>query len=411
MEPTGRYHILVRCFTALALTGLILLPAGCAPVQPIVHQPVDMTQLAIVASNQAPEIRFEGFSRSRGEGALDTMAKVFEGSLQGRELGVLLLPLTLPIGAAVGAALAPSADTTRHAQEALAKDLMHPPTFNCLPDQVVAAGMQAGARWQLVSTNLNPRAGQAPDYRLLADAGVAHVLELGMTRITARGKALDAPLQLQLYAHGRLLDTADNEEILSTDAEYWADWHKQSEWTADHSRMLLAALSEGCRAMGRHIYENVFMLYPFPDQGWHSHFPRGSLGLAPIDPPLGFTMAPVADPHPTLRWQAFPRDSDIRMAPEAMGRVKNVRYDFFLAECRGAERRIVYRREGLPLPEHRIEPSLQPKTAYAWSVRARFELDGRERLTEWSGLALGAFPEFDRHFVPPLGDAYLFNTP
>ena len=45
---------------------------------------------------------------------------------------------------------------------------------------------------------------------------------------------------------------------------------------------------------------------------------------------------------------------------------------------------VVYAREGLPAPWHTVEQPLAPGGRYFWSVRARFELDGRERVTDWS---------------------------
>ena len=411
MEPTGRYPIIAHCFAAFVIASPILLSGGCAPVQPKIHHQADITQSAIIAVDQAPIIEFEGFSRSKGRGAVDTMGMIFGESLQGGELGVLLLPITLPLGAAVGAALAPSSDTVTHAKQAWSKDFENRPLMYCLPAQVVAAAKHDGAKWQPVSTNLKAHAGQPPDYTLLADAGVETVLELAITRIGAEGDSLEAPLALKMNAHGRLLRTVDNAEIFSTDAEYKGGRHTRSEWAADKSKLLLDALSEGCGELGRQIYENVFVLYPFPDQQWHSSFPRGTLGLAPLEPPLGFSLGKVKNLRPTLRWQRFPRDSDVTVEPKEMGRVKKVSYDLFVADRQGNDLKIIYRRDRIPNPEHTLDISLRSKTDYTWSVRARFELDGRERVTEWSGLALGMFPEFDRRSVPPLGNSYRFETP
>lgn len=399
------------CTTSLIVASLVMLQVGCTAVPLKIQHQVNLARLAIVAVDQAPKIEFEGFTRSKGEGAMDAMGMIFGESLQGRELGVLLLPITLPLGAAVGAALAPSADTVKHAREAWSRDFENRPLMYCLPDQVTAAAKHDGTAWQPVATNFKAHAGQPPDYTLLADAGVENVLELAITRISAEGESLDAPLALKMLAHARLLRTADNTELFSTDAEYKGDRHTRSEWAADQSKLLLEALSAGCGVLGRHIYEEVFVLYPFPDQQWHSRFPRGSLGLAPVDPPLGFSMGKVKNLHPTLRWQGFPRDSDVKVAPKEMDRVKKVTYDLFVAEQHGKDLEMIYQRQRIPNPEHTLEISLRPKTDYTWSVRARFEFDGRERVTEWSGLALGMFPEFDRRFAPPLGNSYRFETP
>jgi hypothetical protein len=50
---------------------------------------------------------------------------------------------------------------------------------------------------------------------------------------------------------------------------------------------------------------------------------------------------------------------------------------------------IVYRRDGLASPTHTLETALSPGTRYFWTVRARFELDGRERVTEWGTINNG----------------------
>ena len=331
--------------------------------------------------------------------------------MSGAEVAILLLPITLPVAAAIGAVLAPSADTVRRAEEEWARDFEPRSIMDYLRGQVIVAAIDNGINWQPISPDLTQHGAQAADYKSLADAGIDTVLELAISRVSAKGDNLDAPLALQLRARARLLRTEDNAEMFSTDAEYWGERHTRVIWAADRSKRLAHALAVGCEALGKHIFENVFMLYPFPDQGWHSSFPQGSLGLAPINPPLGFSSAHVRTSRPTLRWQGFPRGGDVVVAPEDMGRVKNVRYDLFVAELYGHDLKIVYRREGIPSPEHTLETSLMARTSYTWSVRARFELDSRERVTEWSGLAHGMVPGFDRHFVPPLGNSYNFKTP
>lgn len=122
--------------------------------------------------------------------------------------------------------------------------------------------------------------------------------------------------------------------------------------------------------------------------------------------------------QPTFRWAPFPNaeeyDESVRTK---LARAENVRYD--LRVWRGSlwlpfplipskqwglhygER--VYERQGLREPWHRIEEPLQPTTLYVWSVRARFELDGETRATEWGRIV-------DRHEIS--GTPYFpFKTP
>ncbi len=45
---------------------------------------------------------------------------------------------------------------------------------------------------------------------------------------------------------------------------------------------------------------------------------------------------------------------------------------------------LVYERTALPEPVHLIEHPLEPSTPYFWTVRARFQLGGRTRVTPWA---------------------------
>jgi hypothetical protein len=116
----------------------------------------------------------------------------------------------------------------------------------------------------------------------------------------------------------------------------------------------------------------------------------------------------VSGLQPTLRWQRFPRESDLQAAPAEMARVKNVSYDLVIArEHELAPAEIVYRRNGLSTPAHHLETPLAPHTGYFWTVRARFELDGRERVTEW-----GTTHYLARDWLTsPSRFSYCFKTP
>lgn len=399
--------------TAFVAVSLLMMQSGCTSVPPKTQHQASIGKVAILAANREPGIRFEGFSRSKVEGAADTGAEVLGVLLQLKEVGVILIPIILPAGAVIGAAMAPSADTVKHAENEWSKILENQTIVDHLRDQAIVAARDNDANWQPILPELAQHVAQTADYRPLVDAGIDTVLELSIANMSANGDSLDAPLSLRIHSHARLLRAKDNTEVFSTGAEYVGDRHTRSEWAANDGKMLLQALAEGCDVLGKHIYDSTFMLYPFPDQKSHFHFPERTIGLASIDPPPYFSVARVKTVHPTLRWQGFPRDSDVRVDPEDMSRVRNVRYDLFIAELHGYDPTIIYRREGLPNPEHALETSLLPGTRYAWSVRARFELDGRDRVTEWSGMATHGFVtrHFDRRFAPPAGDSYVFSTP
>ena len=145
-----------------------------------------------------------------------------------------------------------------------------------------------------------------------------------------------------------------------------------------------------------------------------------AFGLAPITPPtrgpmtgdrfIGslFEWYAVDGLRPRFRWEAFPRPSDISAAPEEMKRVSNVRYDLLVAkEENMAPGAIIYRQQGLPSPEHAINLSLQPDARYFWTVRARFDLDGRSRVTEWGSTHFAVREQI----AAPSRNSYRFRTP
>ncbi len=72
----------------------------------------------------------------------------------------------------------------------------------------------------------------------------------------------------------------------------------------------------------------------------------------------------------------------------------------------------MYSRRGLPEPWHKLEEQLAPSTKYFWTIRARFELDGLPRVTQW-GVMKGRAddPPVARLPVIPSPSHYRFSTP
>ncbi len=96
----------------------------------------------------------------------------------------------------------------------------------------------------------------------------------------------------------------------------------------------------------------------------------------------------VDSSEPVLRWQAFPREADERVfGPRARERITNVRYDLKLwppgsAGTWCAAPTVV---EGLARPEYRLGSSGIGQT-FRWAARASFDLDGKPRVTQWTGI-------------------------
>lgn len=421
---------------AVVTPVVISLLAGCAsaPVVPQTRYQTELGRVAVVAGNHAPDISFKGFAHGKGEAALAGGGVTFLTCSAGLASGmggctgpfcgaVVILWLGVcgvagTVGTVVSAVSAPKKKEVRSAETTMRSALDARTIQESLVHQVIAA---AGEDDHVVSLAVEGEADGKWDYRPLADAGVQTVLEVTLVKVGTEGPGINTPVQLVMNAHARLVNTSDNRELFSADYDYGGKRLTISEWSANQGQALLLALQSGYADLGRHIYDNVFMLYPFPDRQAHmSGFLVATFGLEPRYPGIRgqlsgdrllgahFEWTVVDSIRPVISWEAFPRAGDRKVAPEDMARASNVRYDLIIARERNlAPDEVVYRREGLPEPRHQIETRLQPDARYFWTVRARFVLDGRERVTEWGATHFMA----RERMTAPSHWSYRFRTP
>ena len=125
--------------------------------------------------------------------------------------------------------------------------------------------------------------------------------------------------------------------------------------------------------------------------------------------------------QPSMQWETFPTHADQQQDKgNVLARIDQVCYDLKIWQVDdGAPSELVYEREGLPSPSHRLEKPLAQDTRYCWSVRARFKLNGEWRLSEWGFSRLPWPPEYYREYdtsarrtdnIPP-ANYYRFQTP
>jgi hypothetical protein len=336
-------------------------------------------------------------------------------------------------------------DENRQESEKIAKEtnqetlqLIQRTIQESLQKQVLSVALSKGENLIAVNPESERIASMQGDYRSLAVDGVDTVIEVGLTHISNYGPfgGGDSPKSLRMQAHVRLIGTSDNAELFSDDYVYMGERLTLSEWAANHGARLMHTLQVGYETLGTDIYNDILLLYPFPDRDAHQiQDGLPTYGLAPFFPPAPSKHPPDSlntkdiDPQwwttvdslqPTLRWQSFPRVTDLAVAPEAMSRIKNVRYDLVIAQERNLMPvKVVYWSEGLVDTTHTIDTTLSRNTRYFWMVRARFEIDGHERVTEWSSVeplerkAWRTFHSWERPvwFYPSWKWAYRFKTP
>jgi len=147
--------------------------------------------------------------------------------------------------------------------------------------------------------------------------------------------------------------------------------------------------------------------------------------------------------QPRLEWEAFPRPKDVEADEDGRrGSLHAVTYDLRIWRAGGANAgvcdapcaapseasypigvcsalcvfpaELVYERRELTEPVHTVESPLAPATLYLWTVRARFDLRGQPRVTQW-GVLLASdrnpkLPPRRDPTIPSLG-YYRFATP
>lgn len=138
------------------------------------------------------------------------------------------------------------------------------------------------------------------------------------------------------------------------------------------------------------------------------------------------TMVVVDSLQPTLRWTPFPGrhqfgagDSGRPFIPEThAARARNVRYDVRIWQVENlTARAVVYERFAIKTNSHTLEESLQPSKPYFWSIRARFEINGETRISEWSLSMIPWTPgesprsQARRRGQIPAANFYRFETP
>jgi hypothetical protein len=157
---------------------------------------------------------------------------------------------------------------------------------------------------------------------------------------------------------------------------------------------LLYAVLAGCATEA-----SVYGLKPEYPKARHNFFP-GNIAFSEVD-----------SLQPTLKWESFTNPQGNAADHEnQMQQTGNVTYDLKIWRAGGKDQpvELIYEQKGLSVPSHKVGNPLQPATKYLWTVRARFEIDGKPRVTEWGNTKFGEFHNYD--IIPNL-NFYRFETP
>lgn len=304
-----------------------------------------------------------------------------------------------------------------------------------------------------------------PDYAPLRQRGIDTVLEISVLKVGLNPHGRRSFLGEQLFlveatVRARLVRTSDNAVLYDKTFYSGSEYRGLGEWIDNNAERLLTALDRTYQNLSEYLVDETFLLYDVTvyDQTADdvldnivglSFRPRGLLLEYPGDiRPLtiwhlldrvgekdktveiqrfflsgtrwrSFNQAIQVDSlRPALRWQPFSKAGGLateRALP--WDRLSNVRYQLRLYRAREVITKfgdnvwvpgeLALSRNGLAVARHELQTPLVACAKYFWTVRARFDLDGQSRVTEWA-TALSPLPPKQLRFktgphLPTLG--------
>ena len=420
--------------SAICLILLLLAQTGCGPkVVPPPSTDVLNTikQIAILPIDETPESNFHTFAVGKEEGAKKGAERgAAEGaasSLSGGAAFLFVLPLTMSLGGAFGSIegrkLAVPKDKAEYIQSAIknafatenfslhvAKAVMKTP----LPQKRVLTLVQPGKADISTATNR---------YHSFQENGFDTIMEIKVSDVGFQSDwGGDTPsLQLYMNAQVRLKQASDNKELYTRNFGYLSYYWKPIEhWVADNGKLFTEEFERATQNLGERIATEILIVpyFPFddPSQAYTGVVDKKYCWFKPVDPertivritwpweersedhiPTGYMKYTLVDStQPILKWQSFPREDHYKFKKnqQIINNISDVSYDLKILEARGGGIKhvwgfkLVYDREGLPEPMHKLEYTLKPDTKYYWSFRAKYKFNGETKITRWAFSAI-----------------------
>jgi len=416
-------------------------PETAAPQKPAPDTPVEIppdAKIGFAVGRFDPVIGLDsapGGSAALGAaggalgGAGVCLAAASGGFYPGILIAIACLPFGMVFGAAYGAGSVPSSASTQDIQAAEARMQAASKTL-ALPAELdremfrhtLSSGLKGVEELRdqgPASPTDRPRYRPGPDY----------VIEVALIDLRATTPAREDDLRYRyiVRARGRLVRVADGvvvDEFIKRQSTRLAT---VDQWTAEKGSVVASEFNSALQGIANAFIDEWLLVYR--GDAWDKTPTSRPMGVAeprtpdyairPLAPQVR-SRALMASPaklfvvgaptelktsSPTLAWEKLP---DSLPADEYFEgdspRARSLFYDVMILSAgfaRGevgqyiAPGNIVRRYPGLQAASVEVKEPLSPCTYYFWTVRARFELDGRPRQTEWS---FGT-PETDPRFV------------
>ena len=234
-----RYPIIL----VLAVT-LVVGPGGCATATKSERSDAPAQRIGVVLSVSAPP-QFNTPAKGAGAGAARGAGGGFQAGAQGRELGVILLPLLVVGGAIVGALKAENAARVEEAEATLGAALGRLKPGEAVRDRLIEVAHKE-TRHSLVAL-------RGP----LDTEGIDTVLELAVQQLHLRGDGINPPFRLILSVRTRLVRVADGELIHEKTFEFESEKRKFVDWAANNAQPLREGLDNVALKLANEIVARV----------------------------------------------------------------------------------------------------------------------------------------------------------
>ncbi len=441
------FRLFWMCFLLSAVTACAVLPKP-----PTETSRREWDSVVIAPARFTPATNFEAFAVGKTKGTAKGAAvgaglgvagtAVF--AVAGGPLAVFIAPYLavtmVPAFATGWGVLGGAASVT--AEEAKAVDALIQENLKALNIQTTLAELAAETvrndtgQVPAIDEDVGPDTLDAKgDYGELARTGLGRVLEIATTKVgfQADGKKLN----FFLVVRARMIRPGDGKQLYDREFVYEGDPYEGKRWAADNAALLEVELHRAYVSVAESIVEQIFLLtelpletnYRDPDQKTQNILSMGgdlACGLAWRLPPREYyptifgdldrtnwnRFPVIATRTPTLEWEPFPRtiDQHTRYAP-LLSTVSNIRYDLRIWKVvSDTPPQLVYERRALTVPTHTLDQPLESGTRYFWSIRARFDVNGKIRATRWGCYRTPMIDVTGTHIKPPVSPATLVGV-
>ncbi|HKK05102.1 MAG TPA: hypothetical protein VKA50_04570 [Gammaproteobacteria bacterium] len=396
--------------------------AGCAglPAPPSESMRQEWGPQVLAPARYAPHTNFRGFAAGRKEGAgkgaaagsvlgLAEAGMVAASSPLGAVIAPYVAAVSVPVlatsGAVAGAKAAMSEQDAAALDREIRKHLADLKMSEALSKAIAETARRSAGR-SLPLVGIGPTApGAAPDYAPLGREGTQSVVEVDVSRVGFNG---GKQLRFYLVADIRIVRIRDGAGLYERKFVYQSDQYPAALWAKDEAALFQAELQRGYASLADSVVNHIYLFTPLPPESRAK--PTAKAGAADLTgrrEACGLAWSsPARDYHPSIRdiqhrtwnrftkvssrepnltWEAFPRDIDRRTASASiLNAIDSVRYDLRLWRVStDMPPRLIVERDDLTVPSYTLDKPLSSGGRYFWSARARFDLGGQPRATQW----------------------------